>query len=134
MVKVYISEILKKEIGEKVRLKGWVHRKRVHGKIVFIDIRDKTGIIQATFKENILKDKFEKVKEISEESVIEVYGTVNKKKKEGKEILVEDFKILNISSPLPIEIWNPEIKTEFIKRIKYRFLDLRKKEIQNTSF
>ncbi len=127
-MKIYANEI-GKYLGKKIEFLGWVHSIRTVGKISFVVLRDKTGFVQATFKKEILKEEYKKIKEIAPESILKVYGEVKEKPKGGYEIIVESFEILNPSEPLPIEIWNLEIKTEFIKRVQYRFLDLRRKEI-----
>lgn len=127
--KIYSNEI-GKYLGEKIWFGGWIHSKRVLGNIAFIILRDKEGTIQATAKKEILEDKYNKIVDIREESVIQVYGIVKEKPKGGYEIIVEDYKVLNVSDPLPIDIWNPNIKTQFIKRVQYRQLDLRKPEIR----
>ena len=129
MKEIYIKDI-EKYLGKDIELYGWIHTKRVHGKITFVIVRDKTGNIQCTFKEDILGEKYKEILEVLDESTIKVVGTVKEKPKGGYEILVKDFEILNKSERLPIEIWNPDVKTSFINRIKYRFLDLRKDEIR----
>ncbi|HIP89948.1 MAG TPA: aspartate--tRNA(Asn) ligase [Candidatus Nanopusillus sp.] len=126
-MKLYAKD-LQNYLNKEVIFAGWVHSKRILGKIAFIILRDKTGFLQATFKKDILKEKFHKVKHIQNESVVKVMGTIQEKVGGGYEILVKDFSIINESEPLPIEIWNPDIKTQFIKRIQYRPLDLRRPE------
>jgi len=129
-LKIYAKDIEKFE-GNKIEFFGWLHTKRILGNISFFVLRDKTGYIQATIKKEIFGDNYEKIINIREESVIRVYGKVQKKPKGGYEILAEEIEVLNQAEPLPIEIWNPEIKTKFINRIQYRFLDLRRPEIIN---
>lgn len=129
-----MKEIYAKDIGnylnKRIEFYGWIHTKRIHGKISFIILRDKTGTIQATFKEDKLKNKYQEIINIPDESVIKVIGDVKEKPKGGYEIEVEDFEIINKAYPLPIEIWNEDVKTQFIKRVQYRFLDLRRDEIR----
>jgi len=127
-MKLY-AEDLQNYLNKEIMFVGWVHSKRVLGKISFIILRDRTGSVQATFKRDILGEKFNKIKQIQNESIIKVIGTVQEKVGGGYEILVKDFSIISESEPLPIEIWNPDINTQFIKRVQYRFLDLRKPEI-----
>lgn len=121
-----------KYLGKKKRVCGWVQTIRTHGKIIFIDIRDKTGFLQLVFTPKD-KDLYKIVQQIKTEWVICVEGIVKKRPKgmqnpkieTGKiEMQVENLKILNESETLPFEITDAkEIKEEI--RLKYRYLDLR---------
>jgi len=127
-----------KYIGKDVKVCGWVNSVRSHGKIIFIDLRDRSGILQLVFtpnKENIYK----LVKEVRPEWVIEVIGKVserpikmvNPKIETGKiEVLVESLKVLSKAKTLPfcIETSGYEINEE--KRMKYRYLDLRRERMK----
>ena len=130
------GELTKKHINENVKLCGWVNSSRSHGKIIFIDIRDRFGKTQIILNSDSL---IEKGKTISNEDVISVSGNVaarsgdlvNKNIKTGEiEILADKLEILNISSPLPMSIHDREASTEE-HRLKYRYLELRNTELQN---
>ncbi len=128
MKRSYINEI--KPSSKKVLLKGWVQRIRLFGNLAFIILRDFTGIIQCVaLKKNL--PYFSDIKKITPESVIEIQGTVkkNKESKKGYEVVIKNLKILSkASTPLPIDI--EKSHTYLDKRLDYRFLDLRRQEIQ----
>jgi len=126
-----IKETLE-HIDEQVLLQGWVATKRDHGKLTFIDLRDRTGIIQCV--------GFGKMGELTVESVVEIVGTVKKRPERmvnpniatgTVEISVDDYKILNKSEelPLPIDTDGHDIGEEV--RLRYRYLDLRRERMQN---
>jgi len=100
-----LTSELKDKIGERVLLKGWVHDIRLLGKINFILLRDKDGIVQCTLK-NVSKEILKELKKIHQEDVIEIVGKVVKSEiaKLGIEVQVEKFKILNKAAvPLPLD-------------------------------
>ena len=122
-----------KKIGEEVRLCGWVDSRRDHGGIIFIDLRDVSGIVQMVFD----KKKIPESTKLRSEYVIEIQGKVNERPEKmqnnkietGKvEIEVENLKILNESKTLPFEL-NREISEDL--RMKYRYLDLRSQRMKN---
>jgi len=135
-----------KYLGKQVRLCGWVNSRRDHGKIIFIDLRDKSGLVQIVFVPNLkskIKSQKSKVYELAQtlrpEWVIEVIGTVNKRPKgmENPKIKTGHIEIeaieLNIYSqaktlPFSIETAGYEISEE--KRLKYRYLDLRRSRLR----
>lgn len=119
-------------IGEKVLLKGWVDSRRDHGKIVFIDLRDRTGLVQMV----ILDTKT--AKDIRSEFVIEVTGKVNKRPDKminpnlttgTVEIEVQELTILSKSRELPIPINTDGYAIDEEIRMKYRYLDLRRERM-----
>ena len=124
-------------IGEKVVLMGWTSVRRNLGSLIFIDLRDRSGIIQLVFDESTYKGDYEKVESIRSEYVLAVRGTVikrggavNNALKTGKiEIAVDDLKILSEASTPPFEIDN-EINVNEALRLKYRYLDLRRPRMQ----
>ena len=129
------SELTEKDSGKKVHLSGWLHRKRDHGNLLFIDLRDHFGITQCVIEN---KNKCFKVLEsLSPESVIKVHGRVakrelgteNKDLKTGKiEISIDDIEILSEAKDLPMPIFGEQEYPEDI-RLKYRFLDLRRNQM-----
>ena len=125
--------------GKKVKLAGWVSRRRDHGQLIFIDLRDKSGIMQIVFNPETSQETHEKAKNLRSEWVISVTGTVNRRIEgaENKEIstgdyemTVESMDVLSKSKTPPFEISdNKEVSEEV--RLKYRFLDLRRESMQN---
>ncbi|WP_343189294.1 aspartate--tRNA ligase [Buchnera aphidicola] len=123
----YCGKLNKNDINKIVKLYGWVQKYRNLGKIIFINMRDCTGNVQIFCNFKYLKN-FKKIKKIKNEFCIKVIGIVQKKKKFKNEIeiLTLKIKIINYSKPLPIDINNKNNKEI---RFKYRYLDLRKKNI-----
>ena len=131
------SELTVAETGKNVRLSGWVHRKRDHGNLLFLDLRDHYGITQCV----IQKDSkfFEKIEHLRPESVIFISGQVVKRSKEtinkdlstGEiEVQISECKILSEASELPMPVFGEQDYPEDI-RLKYRFLDLRRKKMHD---
>ena len=125
--------------GKKVKLAGWVSRRRDHGQLIFIDLRDKTGIMQIVFNPETSQETHEKAKNLRSEWVISVTGTVNRRIEGAEnneistgdyEMSVESMDVLSKSKTPPFEISdNKEVSEEI--RLKYRFLDLRRESMQN---
>jgi aspartyl-tRNA synthetase len=123
------------DAGKKVRLSGWVHRKRDHGNILFIDLRDHYGLTQCVIDAN--SPQFNLAEEVRNESVITVTGkvvhrskdTVNPKMPTGTvELKIEDIKIEGPSDTLPLQI-NADTEYPEEIRLTYRFLDLRRDQM-----
>jgi len=121
-------------VGEKVQLSGWVATKRNHGKIVFIDLRDKKGIIQVVALSEQSIDK------LKTESVITVTGTVKKRPNHlqnktsptgSVEIEAEKIDILSLAQDLPFAIEKDKGDVAEDVRLKYRYLDLRRSKMRN---
>jgi len=132
------GELRLKNIGSLVVLSGWVYKIRNKGKIIWLDIKDRYGITQLVFQKILLKKKLtNKIKLITKESVLKISGIVLKRIHKNIniatgniEIEVLDIKILNYSKALPFIIEDKVDKVESL-RMKYRYLDLRKKAIFN---
>ena len=129
------SELSEKEINKIVRLSGWLHRKRDHGNLLFIDLRDHYGITQCVIENNnnffslIEKTKPESVLNISGKVVKRSSGTENLDLKTGKiEISIQTVEVLSNSKELPMPVFGEQDYPEEI-RLKYRFLDLRRDEM-----
>ena len=123
-------------IGSKITLMGWVQRNRKLGGLEFIDLRDRTGIMQIVFGEEINAESFEKAKSVRPEYCIAVTGEVVKRQSPNEnmptgmvELLCEEIKILSESDTPPIYIKENLDAAENI-RLKYRYLDLRKPSMQ----
>ena len=134
------GEVTAEVAGQSVILKGWVQRARNLGGIVFVWLRDRTGIVQVVFDGNdISKELLELAESLRSEYVIEVHGqarmrapeAVNKKLKTGEvEVVAESAVILNASKTPPIYI-EDDTKEQESLRLKYRYLDLRRPSMQN---
>ena len=132
------TEVSNENIGEKVTVMGWVQKRRNLGSLIFIDLRDRSGILQIMFDEaSVGAEGFEKAGQLRSEYVVAVVGTVQKRSaavnenlKTGDiEVIAEDIRILSESEtpPFPIEE-NSQTKDDI--RLKYRYLDLRRPDIQ----
>ena len=129
------SELNEKNIGIKIKLSGWIHRKRDHGNLLFIDIRDHFGITQCVIEN---KDKnFKVLEKLRPESVILVEGKVIKRSKETEnkdlktgliEVKIENIKVLSEAKELPLPVFGEQDYPEET-RLKYRFIDLRRNEM-----
>jgi aspartyl-tRNA synthetase len=128
------GELRAADVGKEVILCGWVATRRDHGKIVFIDLRDRSGLTQIVFLQEESPQAYNKAQELRSEFVIQVFGKVNKrpantinaKLPSGEiEILARDLKILNPSLTPPFEI-GEELEVSEEMRLKYRYLDLRR--------
>ncbi|MDA9624876.1 aspartate--tRNA ligase [Candidatus Pelagibacter bacterium] len=129
------SELSAKDIDKIVHLSGWLHRKRDHGNLLFIDIRDHYGITQCVIENNnkffpiLEKSKPESVLKITGKVVRRAAGTENLELKTGKiEISIQSIQILSNAKDLPIPVFGEQDYPEDI-RLKYRFLDLRREEM-----
>jgi len=129
------NELRKEEVGKQVFLSGWINKKRDHGNLLFIDLRDNYGITQCIIdKENtnfleLEKTQLETVVRIEGKVVSRSDETVNKDIKTGEiEIAIEKFDILGTCKELPMPVFSDQEYAEEI-RLKYRFLDLRRKKI-----
>ena len=132
------GELNKEDVGKKVVMSGWVNKRRDHGGVIFIDLRDQYGITQLKFDPSIDKKAYQKADKLRSEWVIKVAGKVlarpqdmiNPKLTTGTvEIGVNELEILNKAKTPPFEIDGPEEANETI-RLKYRYLDLRRRKIQ----
>ena len=130
------GELNKTHINSSVTLSGWVNSLRTHGKIIFIDIRDRYGKTQIILDK---KDLINKGNSLSNEDVISICGKVNARTKDfvnkdistGEiEVIANELHILSISNPLPVPIHDREASTEE-HRLKYRYLELRNKTLQD---
>ena len=129
------SELTKKNSGKKVKLSGWIHRKRDHGNLLFFDLRDHYGLTQCVTENS--SNFFKEIEKIKPESVVCVSGEVVKRSKEtinkdlftGEiEIKVLSFEVLSEANDLPMPIFGEQDYPEET-RLKYRFLDLRRDEM-----
>ena len=129
------NELRKDMVGKNISLSGWINKKRDHGNLLFVDLRDNYGITQCIIdKEN---PEFNKLEKIQLETVIKVEGkvvdrskdTINSEIQTGEiEVLIKKFQTLGSCKELPLPVFSDQEYAEEI-RLKYRFLDLRRKKI-----
>ena len=129
------NQLRKKDIGSKISLSGWINKKRDHGNLLFLDLRDNYGVTQCIINKD--NPKFAELEKTQLETVIKVDGkvvernneTINKDIKTGEiEINIENFNVLGTCKELPMPVFSDQEYAEEI-RLKYRFLDLRRKKI-----
>ncbi|KXT77840.1 aspartate--tRNA ligase [Streptococcus sp. DD13] len=135
---MYAGRVRKENIGEKVTLKGWVDRRRNLGNLIFIDLRDREGIVQLVINPNHVAEAVMATAEsLRSEFVIEVTGLVAEREQANEkiatgsvEILVEQVRVLNTAKTTPFEI-KDGIEASDDTRLRYRYLDLRRPEMLN---
>ena len=128
------------DAGQRVTLQGWVHRRRDHGGLVFIDLRDRYGLTQLVFNPAHAADAHKAAEQLRSEYVITVEGTVGKRPAGTEnphlptgeiEVLAEQLTVLNASKTPPFYI-NEDAPVEESLRLKYRYLDLRRQRLRDT--
>jgi len=133
------GELNKKSIGERVVLAGWVNRRRDHGGLIFIDLRDASGIVQVAFNPEDSKSCHQTANKLRNEYVIKVGGKVSQRPAGTEntrlatgdiEVIAQDIEILNESKTPPFYI-NEEMEIDEALRLKYRYLDIRRQRMRN---
>lgn len=131
------GEVTESDIGKRITLSGWVFRWRDHGGLVFIDLRDRSGVIQVVFSPDVSRDAHETAHTLRSECVIRVRGEVRKRPPETEnpdlktgmiEVYVEEVDVLSRADVLPFNIDEPREISEHL-RLKYRYLDMRRPEM-----
>ncbi|MGB9233552.1 MAG: aspartate--tRNA ligase [Terriglobales bacterium] len=126
------------DAGKKVVLMGWVNRRRDLGQIIFVDLRDRTGVAQVVFSHELNEAVHKKAEQLRNEFVIAAIGTVKKRDADtinpniptGEvELVVDELRILNVSKPLPFLPSDTVLANEEM-RLKYRYIDLRRDAMQ----
>ena len=139
IMRTLCEDIKESDIGKEFTFKGWVMHYRDHGGLIFIDLRDYSGILQIVFDENIEGGSFKTAKKLRNEYVIAVSGTVRKRpegtendtlKTGSLELAAKTVEILNTCEVLPFQIDEESEVNEFT-RLKYRYLDLRSKRLKD---
>src|SRR5438874_6953559 len=136
--KVNCGQLRSADSGRKVRLSGWVHRRRDQGALIFIDLRDRDGLTQIVFNRESNPDAHKVAEEARSEYVLQVEGTVQERGADrvnpnldtGEiEVAADNVKILNRAKPMPFEIAG-STEADEMTRLKYRYLDLRRAKMQ----
>ncbi len=132
----YCGTLTAKDIGRTVTVFGWVQRQRDLGSLIFVDLRDRTGIVQLAFDENTDKEIFDKAFAVRSEFVLAAVGTVRERSSKNLEIPtgeieieVTELRVLSKSETPPFEIAENS-QTGELTRLKYRYLDLRRPDLQ----
>ena len=138
----YNGILTKDDIGKEVKLAGWVLRRRDHGGVIFVDLRDRTGFVQIVFNPEISKEAHNNAQDLRSEYVISVEGKVRARSEEminpkiptGEiEVMVEKMELLNTSETPPF-LLEDDIDTGEDIRLKYRYLDLRRNKVFNNLY
>ncbi|WP_071460235.1 aspartate--tRNA ligase [Bacillus massilinigeriensis] len=136
----FCGDVTEKAIGETVSLKGWVQKRRDLGGLIFIDLRDRSGIVQIVFNPDVSKESLQTAEKVRNEYVLDIKGkvvarqegTVNENLKTGKiEVHAEEITILNEAKTPPFVIADKTDVAEDI-RLRYRYLDLRRPVMYET--
>ncbi|HHZ16220.1 MAG TPA: aspartate--tRNA ligase [Peptococcaceae bacterium] len=134
----YCGVINKELVGQEVTLMGWVHRRRDHGGVIFIDLRDREGLVQVVINPEIGTDYFQKAEAVRNEYVLAVIGkvrlrpegTVNPNLASGEvEVVAREIRVLSAAQTPPFYI-DDEVEVDETVRLKYRYLDLRRPVMQ----
>jgi len=131
------GELRKENIGEKVILNGWIQKRRNLGGLIFCDVRDKTGITQVVFNDQIPQELFERADKLRSEYVVGIKGEVMERESKNMdlptgeiEVFADDLIIYSEADTPPIYIKDDDNVDDNL-RLKYRYLDLRKKKMQD---
>ena len=131
----YCANFNMANVGETITVFGWVQRQRDLGNLIFIDLRDRSGIIQLSFNDQTDRDVFAKAQSVRSEYVVAAVGTVKERESKNKEIptgeievMVTDFRIVSKAQTPPFEIEKSE-KVGDETTLKYRYLNLRNEKL-----
>ncbi|HTV95719.1 MAG TPA: aspartate--tRNA ligase [Steroidobacteraceae bacterium] len=131
----YCGQVGESSIGELVTVAGWAHRRRDHGGVIFVDLRDREGLLQIVFNPDV-PEVFARAERVRNEFVLEVTGSVRRRPpgtanpnlKSGQvELVCQSLEILNRSEPLPFQL-DEQVSEEV--RLRFRYIDLRREEMR----
>lgn len=137
----YCGLITESYLGQEVTLKGWVHNRRDLGGLIFVDVRDREGVVQVVFNPDFSKEALAIAERIRSEYVVEIKGTVTKRDEEtvnpkiktGQvEVQASEITIINKSETPPFSINDDNLNVDENIRLKYRYLDLRREQFAQT--
>ncbi|MBC7293168.1 MAG: aspartate--tRNA ligase, partial [Thermoleophilia bacterium] len=129
----WCGRIGEQHVGTRVRLAGWVHRRRDHGGLIFVDLRDRTGLVQLVFEAGTAADVHEQAQELRSEYVVCAEGTVVARSPErvnpslptgGYEVLVDRLEILAAAHTPPFAL-EDDLEVDETLRLRFRYIDLR---------
>ena len=132
------GDIREKHVGDQVTLAGWVNRRRDHGGVIFVDLRDRSGLVQVVFNPELSPETYKVADQVRQEWVLRVTGEVSRRPPESEnpnlptgaiEVMAQGAEVLN-SSPTPPFLISEESEVDESLRLKYRYLDLRRPRIQ----
>ena len=135
------GELREQHVAQDVTLNGWVHRRRDHGGIVFIDLRDRYGITQVVIDPQASEDTLAAVAQVRNEFVLSLTGTVQTRPAGTRnpslptgdvEVHAASLQILSVTQTPPFDLNNPALEVDEAIRLRYRYLDLRREEMQRT--
>lgn len=138
MERILISETIN-YIGEKVKVTGWVSVRRDHGKLIFIDLRDRTSVIQVVINPKVSEKAYEQAKTLRNEFIVEIVGLVNKRPEKmvnrdiatgSVELEATDVFVLNEAETPPFDLLTDGYEVNEEIRLKYKYLDLRRERLQ----
>jgi aspartyl-tRNA synthetase len=138
----WCGEVTAAEVDREIRIDGWVQRIRDHGGLIFIDLRDRTGIVQSVIDPAKSPEAFKTAEGVRGEYVLEITGVVRRRPKGTEnpnlktgevEVAVSNVEVLNVAKPPPFLIADQTDVDEMV-RLKYRYLDLRRPEMQRKMF
>ncbi|HEX77940.1 MAG TPA: aspartate--tRNA ligase [Dehalococcoidia bacterium] len=136
---IYCGQLRAEHIGQRVSLAGWVHRRRDHGGLVFIDLRDREGLVQVVFNPEVSPEAHQVADKLRNEFVLQVKGEVSRRPKGTEnpklatgevEVIARSATILNTSKTPPFYI-NEDVEVEEPLRLKYRYLDMRRPRMKD---
>lgn len=125
--------------GEEIKIQGWINIRRDHGKLIFLDLRDRTGILQAVVLPRVSEEAYKIAQELRPEFVVEIVGKVNGRPEKNVnkdletgtvELEIKEIKILGRAETPPIDLTTDGLDTDEELRLKYRYLDLRRPRMQ----
>ena len=140
MKKYNNAEFCKKDIGKTVTVYGWVNKRRDMGGVIFVDLRDRSGILQVVFNRGFLKQEFAIAEALKNEYCIEVTGEIILRDKDminpniqtGEiELMASDLNVLSECDTLPFNVYDEETEINETVALKYRYLDLRREKLKN---
>ena len=140
MKKYNNAEFSKKDVGNTVTVYGWVNKRRDMGGVIFVDLRDRSGILQIVFNRGFLKQEFKEAEALKNEYCIKVSGEiilrdpemVNPKIATGEiELMVSDLEVLSECRELPFNVYDDDTDVNETVALKYRYLDLRRDKLKN---
>lgn len=134
----YCGEVSQADVGQTVTVNGWVQRRRDHGSLIFFDMRDRSGLVQVVFDSDGMGELFNKAEQVRSEFVVAVRGrllerapeAINPNLPTGRfEVRAQELRILNTAKTPPFYIQD-DVEVDETVRLKYRYLDLRRPEMQ----